>query len=125
VTNVEPLSLELDDIPFLQVLDFLTSKSLGSVLGLVVGDLVKVVVILELLLGDQVIVFDEGDWDQGVFGSRFREPGDLLGGLLEVTLEVELENQIRYLAGLGGLLGSDKGISPVHSGDLNWSAWGS
>jgi hypothetical protein len=118
LTDVESLPLELDDIPLLEVLDFFTGKSLGSVLSLGVCDLIKVVILLQLLLGDEVIVVDEGDWDQGVLGGRLGQPCNLLGGLLEITLEMKLEHKAGNFAGRVGSLGPDKGISPVHGGDL-------
>jgi hypothetical protein len=118
LTDIESLPLELDDIPLLEVLDFFTSKCFGSVLGLVVGDFIKVVILLQLLLGDEVIVVDKGDGNQRIFGSRLGQPCHLLRGLLEITLEVKLEDKAGDFAGGVGSLGSDKGISPVHGGDL-------
>jgi len=118
LTDIESLPLELDDIPLLEVLDFLTSKCLGSVLSLGVCDLIEVIILLQLLLGDEVIVVDENDGDQWVLGGRLGQPCDLLGGLFEITLEVKLENEAGNFAGGVGGLGPDKGISPVHGGDL-------
>jgi hypothetical protein len=118
LTDVESLPLELDDIPLLEVLDFLTSKGLGSVLSLGVCDLIKVVILLQLLLGDEVIVIDKGDGNQWVLGGGLRQPCNLLGGLFEIALEVKLENEAGNFAGGIGSLGPDKGISPVHGRDL-------
>ena len=118
LTDIESLPLELDDIPLFEVLDFLTSKCLGSVLSLGVRDLIKVVILLQLLLGDEVVVVDEGDGDQGVLGGRLGQPSNFLGSLFEITLEVKLENETGNFAGGVGGLGLDKGISPVHGGDL-------
>jgi hypothetical protein len=118
LTDVESLPLELDDIPLLEVLDFLTGKSLGSVLSLGICDLIKVIILLQLLLGNQVIVIDKCDWDQGVLGGGLRQPSNLLGGLFEITLEVKLENEAGNFAGGIGCLGPDESISPVHGSDL-------
>lgn len=66
MADVESLPLELDDIPLFKAFNFLGSKRVGAVLGLSVEDLREEVVLLELLLGDEVIVFNEDDGDKGL-----------------------------------------------------------
>ena len=114
LADIESLPLELDDVPLLQTRNLCRREGRHAILRLGVDDLLQAVVLLELLLGDEVVVLDQGDWHQRVLVGGLSEPGDLLRGLLEVALEVESDR--RRLDGAVGtnVLGGDEGVAPVH-----------
>lgn len=110
VTN----TLKLDDISLLDGLDVLIRSSNSLPLRLGVDEILKLVCLLKLVLGDQVIEVDELD---GGGGLSSRQPGDLLLGLLKVTLKVELELEASNLVAILSDLG-DEGVTPSHEGNL-------
>lgn len=118
----EALAVKLDDIVDLQLSGVAVSDSLDPGLCVLVEEVLEGVLGLELVLGDEVVEVDELDGDELLV---LGQPGDLLGGLLDVALQVELE--LEAGDGLEAVLGervdrvrdlADDGVAPVHQGDL-------
>lgn len=96
LTDIKSLPLKLDDIPLLTPLHLSTRQRLDPILGLGVDNIREVIVLLELLLGNEVIVLDERDGNERVLVGRSREPCDFFGSLFEVAGEVEFQGEGGY-----------------------------
>ena len=118
LTNVEPLALKLNDVPLFQVFNLFTGQRGDAVLGLGVEDILEIVILFKLLLGDEVVVLDKGNGNELILVGRGGEPSDLFGSLFEISLEVE--SNVKVLDGSRLVLFSrrDECVAPVHECDL-------
>ena len=115
VHSVESSSLELDDVVLLQLADTGLADGILHAGRVGVQIILKVVLLLELVLGNEVVKLPQLSGDQ--LEALGRQPGDLLLGLLEVSLQVELELEAGDRVIRCGNF-PNKGIAPAHQGDL-------
>lgn len=88
----EALAIKLNDIIHLQLRHVRIGQRLSPDLRLRVDEVLKFVLLAQLVLGDEVVEVDQLDGHQVL---RRAEPRDLLGRLLDVALQVQLQLDAR------------------------------
>lgn len=116
VNAVVALAVKLDDITNLELGDIAIGDSTIPELSVVVENVLKLVLLGQRVLVQQVVEIDQLNRDQLLpLGG---EPSNLLLGLLDITAGVQLEVEAGDNAiGAGGNL-TDESVAPVHEGDL-------
>ncbi|KAH3670728.1 hypothetical protein OGAPHI_001243 [Ogataea philodendri] len=107
------LSFELDHVAHLQVLDVDVGNGLGMELGLWSEEVLKVVTLVQFVLGDQMVKVHQVHMNKLV-GSK---PGQLLAGLSEISVQVQSGLDLLHQSVLLDHLVTDN-VTPVHEGDL-------
>ena len=115
VNAVVTASLELDNVILLERGRRLVAPRLLHGLGDGVEEVLHVVLLLEHILGDEVVKVPELGGDEGL--ALGREPGDLLLGRLDVAGQVEVDLERGDDLG-GGVDVADEAVAPAHDGDL-------
>ena len=114
------LALKLDDVIFLQLRHIPIRQRLGPKLRLFGQEILHLIILLKLVLGDQKVEIDERDGDH--FLALGGKPSDFLLGFLHVALKVELEFEGRdgfHVERVHGVRdGAHVRVTPVHEGDF-------
>eukprot|EP00760_Papus_ankaliazontas_P025414 PhM_4_TR269/c0_g1_i1/m.1599 len=116
VDNVVPAALDLQLVTLLEQPHDRLADELLRELGVAVHDLVEVGLLgVGLLHGEDVVELNASDGD---LRRRRRQPRELVLGLLDVALEVELGGAAHGLAVRALLDVRDESVAPVHECDL-------
>lgn len=118
-----PLPIKLDNIIYLQLRNITIRDRLRHLLCIGIQALLQHILIIQLILGNQVVKLVQLDRDEILVGGQ---PCDFLGRLLDVALQVQLELEAGHGFETGGIgervygvrdLAYD-GVAPVHEGDF-------